>query len=365
MKQSALFRFTPIFAIFALLPHPAAALTINLNYSYDSAAGGFFSQNAVAKAALEAAATDISMAITSTLGGISSSQYTVTGTNGSTSAVFDWNYTITNPATGAQVILTDTEIAPDTVTIYAGMQPLLGTTLGEGGMAGVGLSISGGSSGNWNEDWEGAVASAEAQSNAIFGRGGGPTSYSIKGDITFDLTTATYSVSTGIGLGNLWFDSDINDSGSANTMAELENYWHFDHTTEVESGKYDFYSVAVHEMIHSLGLGGSESWHSLVDGDNWLGANVIALYGTGENVVSEGNHIAPGVMSYRLGDGTLQEPVMSPYLVSGERKYLTEVDLAFMQDTGWETTAVVPEPDLAALAALGLSTLLLIRRRYR
>jgi hypothetical protein len=40
---------------------------------------------------------------------------------------------------------------------------------------------------------------------------------------------------------------------------------------------------------------------------------------------------------------------MDPTITVGTRKYLTDLDLAFLQDMGWE---VVPEPTSAALLLL-------------
>ena len=344
MKQPALFRYSPILALSAVLLSPADAFTIQMDYSFDEAASDFFSNSPFAKAALEAAATDVSNALTSTFGAISGSQYTVTGINGSTSATFDWGYNIANPSTGTQITLSNPGIAADTVVIYAGTRTLGGATLGVGGMGGIAVGIDGFGFGS---EWEGAVASAETQSNDIFGRGGGPTAYLIEGEITLG-STASYSVSTGLGVGGISFDDDT--------------AWHFNHTTDVESGKFDFYSVAVHEILHSLGIGPSLSWNSLVAGNDWTGSNVIDLYGTGVDLISGGDHVAAGTMSYRISDGVEQEAIMSPSLASGQRKQLTELDLAFMQDIGWETIAI-PEPGVWTLAGLGLAAVVFSRRR--
>ena len=121
------------------------------------------------------------------------------------------------PSNGA---LTETIMVPttsdDEVTIFVGVQNLMDTTLGEGGPAGAGFGLSG--SGVASE-WVGAVADAEAQSNAGMGRGGGPTIGSISNSISLGGTTANYTVNYGIAFGTLWFDVDSNNDGNMDFYA--------------------------------------------------------------------------------------------------------------------------------------------------
>lgn len=324
------------------LASPASAVVLVIDYSYDS--NNFFA-NTTAKAALEAAATDIGNAITSSLGAITTDVYT--STNGSTHATFDWNLSITNPTTGGAVTLNTFTAAANQITMYVGARDLSGPTLGVGGPAGAGLGFSGGGFAN---EWVTAVAGAESASNAAMTRGAGPVMGTLTGSSSLGAATANYSLSYGAIAGGLSFDS--------NTI------WHYDHTTAVGVGENDFYSVALHELLHAVGVGTSDSWTSQTSGTNWTGTNVIALMGSGTGLISSGgDHIADGTMSTRISDGGAQEAVMDPTLTVGTRKSLTALDLAFLNDLGFTTASAVPEPSRMILLLVGAGGMLLLRRR--
>jgi hypothetical protein len=187
---------------------------------------------------------------------------------------------------------------------------------------------------------------AEAASNAVMTRGSGP----IIGSIDNTLFGSPFSFKFGTLIGSLALDADTDDNGAFDSASTLDAYWHFDHTAPVPAGKFDFYSVALHEMIHTLGFGTSDTWDAQVSGTNWLGANVIALTGSGADLVT-GGHITASVASFRLIDGAMQEAAMDPSLLRGTRKTLTQLDLAFLRDLGYVT---VPEPSAAVLLAVAL-----------
>ena len=122
------------------------------------------------------------------------------------------------------------------------------------------------------------------------------------------------------------------------------------------AGLHDFYSVALHELLHAVGFGTSATWDSLVSGTDYLGTEGIAANGgNGVGLVNGGgDHLAMGAMSLRILDEVLQEAALNPDLTVGTRKYLTEPDLAVMRDLGLKTFPVsaVPEPSSLALFAL-------------
>ena len=336
----------------ALLTSKANAGII-FDYSNDA---GFFGSHLVAKAALEKAGADINAVINYNLAAITND--VTMGTSGGSSANFDFKYTYTNPTTGASVDILNTALAANEVRIFVGMRNLTGTTLGQGGPGGAGFSASGSDAGG------GTFAAAVANAVAVdqHGRGGGPTISNLSGSFG----GAPFSFNIGSTVGNLWFDSDTNNDSVTDNDATLNANWHFDSTTTVAGGKNDFYSVALHETLHAIGFGTSDTWNSLITGgDDWTGANAIAAAGTGVNLIdlASGAHVASGILSARLSDGVLQQTVMSPSITTGTRKTLTELDVAFLKDLNYSIVAV-PEPSsmLLIAAVAGLAT---VRKRRK
>lgn len=327
----------------SMLSFPASAITIAIDYSHSTSS--FFdtgtANGLLARAAVQAAADDLSAAITTQLDPLSSTRV-YTGTSGSTTVTLTNTLTYTNPDTGISTVFTGTLVG-DEFRIFVGARGLSGATLGQGGPGGVGLNA-GVSGSPANGPAAGILASAN--STAAMLRGAFEIN-SLGGAFGGSFLGTTYSTSYGPSIGNLWFDND----GSTT--------WHLDHTSAVVAGRNDLYSVALHEMMHSLGIGTYDSWDSNVSGMNWLGTEVIALNGTGTGIIDAGgSHIENSIMSFRLSDGALQEVVMDPDITTGTRKQLTQLDLAFLRDIGWQT---VPEP--SSIFLIGLGSLMFLRRK--
>ena len=203
--------------------------------------------------------------------------------------------------------------AANVYTIYAGGRVLGGSTLGVGGAGG--FSASG--SGTWFDDIRYRV-------NGTFNTGWG-------GSLSFDTAT------------NWYFDDDIN-------------------TTESFAVQFDFFSVALHEIVHALGFGTTTSWTSLVNAGTFTGAYASAVAGENPTLASGNGHWAIGTMSTIVGTETAQETAMDPDIAANQRKYLTELDLAGLQDIGY---TAVPEPATLALLAGAGALGLAVRRRRR
>ena len=136
--------------------------------------------------------------------------------------------------------------------------------------------------------------------------------------------------------GSITFDTNLDN----------DRRWHFGETTQgLESDEFDFYSVAVHEMLHVLGfVDGSNAFGALVTTNDqgekvFTGARARAEYDETGNVPlngTDGSHWQEALVDQRF-DGTDQEVVMDPNTAIGERKPLTRLDVAAMSDIGWET----------------------------
>ena len=317
----------------------ASQAGIVLNYSGDS----YFANNPVARAALEAAAADINAAIDfSCLNAVTSDL--ISGTSGPSTADFTLSKFYTNPADGTQTQLPSTQIVAGQVNVFAGARTLSGTTLGVAAPGATGLSA-----GGLFDPLTFPQAVANAEANEQHSRGSGPIVVVQNGT----LAGSNFSFSQGLHTGSVAFDDSAN--------------WHFDHTTAVTAGASDFYSVALHELLHTIGFGVSESWNSLISGTSYLGSEGIAANGgSGAGLVDSTGHFAMGVLSPRISDGVLQEAIMDPDLTLGTRKFLTELDLAVMRDLGLKTippASAIPEPSSAALLVFVAAGVVARRRR--
>jgi hypothetical protein len=342
----------------------APGFSILLDFSSDTATDNFFNQRPLAKQALQAAANDINAVLGgSTLSAISSSgtpnATNITGTFGSTSITSTWQYDYNDPSTGVAKSITAPSIAANTMTVFVGMDKLSSGTLGSGAASGVTINISGS---GFDSQLIKATQAMETLSNSYMTRGGGPIIGHVSDTISFGgANTASYTLNYGPAVGSLLFDQDTNNDGINDSLAQLDAFWHYDYTTPVVAGKADFYSVALHELLHTVGIGDSDTWSSKVSGTTWLGSNVKALNGgSGAGLIApDGQHFADGLLSTNIYTGAAQETVMDPTLTFGTRKQLTQIDVAALKDINW---VAVPEPGSLALA-LCPGLILVIRRR--
>jgi hypothetical protein len=261
----------------------------------------------VAQADLQAAANVLTGRLTDSL-----SALTPGGQN-------SWSATFSNPATGSQQSVNNPSVSANTIVIYVGARNLGASTLGLGGFGG--FSASGAQS--WAD-----LISKRGQTGAPttdFGPWGG--------SISFNNTASWY------------FDSDPS-------------------TVDVPGGQSDFYSVALHELGHVLGIGTATSWNNQISGGQFTGAASAAAHGgTPVPLDASGGHWANGTTSTLPGTSTLQDAAMDPSLTVGTRKNFTDLDFAGLTDVGWQVTPV-PEPEqYAFVAALGLLGFLIYRRR--
>ncbi|MDJ0532486.1 MAG: hypothetical protein QNJ70_08310 [Xenococcaceae cyanobacterium MO_207.B15] len=293
------------------------AFNIAFDYTYDT--NNFFSDQ-TRKDALEEAASYYETYISDTFEAIEYNTASETGVGYDWSMgsgfINTWTASFFHPATGNEVQLVNNSIndfyvAADTITIFAGGRNLSGSTLGEGGTGGVGYSTI--------FDGEGNVLNQDFI-NLVTARGE---------------TGALDANPTDIGLwgGSITFDND----GVIDTGTETISYnWHYDTSTEPASDEVDFLSVAIHELGHVLGFGGS-SWQTNVSNGEFTGTNAVNSYGS--NVpLSDPAHWLDGITSTAI-DGTLnQEVSLDPSITIGTRKILTELDYSGLADIGWEVS---------------------------
>ncbi|MEQ1530601.1 MAG: matrixin family metalloprotease, partial [Methylococcales bacterium] len=225
---------------------------------------------------------------------------------------------VNRPDTGALVTLTDYSVAADNLTVFVGARTLSGE-LGFGGPNAYSASGSSAFIKTVSERGQGSPTSGSAATEfAPWG-----------GQITFSSNATWY------------FDNDLS-------------------TTESFSGN-DFYSIALHELAHVLGVGTSASWQNKIVNGNFTGAAAVAVYG-GAVPLSDSGHWLSGTQSTVMG--VPQEAAMDPEITVGSRKVLTKLDFAGLQDIGWQVTPV-PVPSAVWLFGSALLGFLGLKRKNR
>lgn len=289
MKQ--VMRLGAFFALWVQI-QPASALTVTLDYSYDS---GFFT--AERQAVLSAAANAFETRLQDNLLAVTS------GGGNNFSAVFN------NPSSGAQVTLSNYSVSADEVVVYVGAQSL-GGSLGYGGPGGFSVSYS-------SIEYLDLVT-ARGQAGALAAT---PTDFGPWG-------------------GAITFNSDAGWYADPNPG-----------TVEGFSGLNDLYSVAVHELGHVLGIGTADSWAAQIAGSDFAGAASVAAYGSAVPLAGDASHWDNSVWSFVAG--AAQEAAMTPALLVGSRKFFTDLDYAALSDIGWEVTPV-PELETWVMLSAGV-----------
>lgn len=287
-----------------------AGITIQFDYSLDT--NNFFSgPNSDRRAYLESAGGFFESILNDNLTGI-----TPGGPN-------TWTASFFHPGNGTNATANNLIIPENTIIVYAGGQALGGNTLGQGGPGGYSAGGFGSFLDNLENRGQGVTTGAGATDFSLWG-----------GSITFDTQTDWY------------FDDDVSD-------------FSYDGGSE----QIDFYSVAIHELGHVLGVGGADSWlNQIITDDDELyftGANSVAA-NAGNVLLANAGHLDTSLTSNVYGQNIAQEPAMSPSIGDGERKYFTDLDVTILEDIGW---TVIPEPSTYALLAGLIVSCLWVRRR--
>jgi len=250
----------------------ASAVTIQLDYSYDT--NNFFNTQ-LKRDLMQAAADTIASRLTDQLTAIVPG-----GAN-------TWNEKFFSPATGGVVTIPNASIAANTMLVYVGGRDLGGGgTLGQGG----------------NGYYSDAFGDAAFISSLSRGQGnvsgGSATDYGVwGGSVTFNTNPATL--------------------------------FSFSNQTPTNA-TYDFFSVAIHELGHVLGIGTADSWSKQVGGGAFSGPHAKAANG-GVNVplTPDKGHWLAGTLS----DGRFA--AMGSALYYNTRTGFTSLDFAGLADIGW------------------------------
>jgi hypothetical protein len=296
---------------------PSQAIDIVIDYTYDT--NDFFTVGSPARSTIEAVADFYSEILDDTFSPISTPPPLVSSLppeQNPGTAYWEWTMLFNHPSAAGQVTLLDETIEADEYRIYVGAKNLPGDAIGQGGTGGRGWRSYNDGGYFTTEEVDQINAITAAFSTAVTTRGepGGFAAWG--GRVSFDL------------------DASVN--------------WHFDHTTPPVEGENDLLSVAIHEIGHALGLGGSSAWTALTTGSGdaalFTGAAASAVYGgyvpLAYNLVegipvADKAHWREGIASTVFGSAAAQEAAMDPSLTVGTRKRLTALDAAALTDIGW------------------------------
>lgn len=300
--------------LIATLSVPAQAIDVVFDYTYDSA--GFFTSEK--RGVLDQVAQVFSLNLVDTLSAI-----TPSGSNAFTARLY-------NPQDpfGAELQINNFSIPENEIRIFVGSHAFSGQTLGVGG---PGFQSVSGSTAFINNALSRGEPGALTQVETDFGPWGG-------------------SISFGANV-NWYFDSDVS-------------------TVEGFSG-FDFYTVAMHETAHVFGFGTADSWFDAVVGDTFTGAVTTATNGGAAVALQSDGTDAHFATTLRgVANGNSQIPLLSPFIPSGQRRFMTNLDWAALDDIGWEVASLqatvpapVPEPRTWAMMLGGVMLIGMMARR--
>ena len=128
--------------------------------------------------------------------------------------------------------------------------------------------------------------------------------------------------------GTISFNSDL-----------TEVPWHFDiSTADLKTNEFDFITVAMHELLHLLGIGISVSFADHVNlAGEFIGAEALAAGSTTNpklKLDEYESHWQSGTKS--PWNGNIQEALLAPGIFPGRRAFPTKLDRAALRDIGWE-----------------------------
>lgn len=120
-------------------------------------------------------------------------------------------------------------------------------------------------------------------------------------------------------------------AGSISFKGSIDYF--FDSTPEshgdLPKNKYDFISLATHELGHVLGFAACPAFTAQEDGENFIGKAAVAANGGPVPLEADLGHFADGTESDAV------EALMTPKLLNGVRRTPTTLDVATLLDIGY------------------------------
>ena len=257
----------------AVLQNPPASSSLKFRFDYSLDTSGFFN-DAARRTLLQTIADNLSSKFSDSLSAIQPQ----TGDS--------WVAKFKHPVTGLDTSRTNLSIAANELLVFVGARDLAGF---EGGLA-----DRGGFSAQSTRPAFVAAVQTRGQSGA----------------------TASPASDVGPWGGSIAFDSGQN--------------WYFGtNASNLQNNQLDFASVASHELMHVMGFGTTASWDNKIINSRFVAPNTTAVYGN-SIPLADADHFANNLQI----DG--RKPTMTQIINAGERLLPTRLDLAGLQDIGWQ-----------------------------
>ncbi len=260
----------------------AVAFTIQIDYSYDT--DNFFN-TPEKREAMEAVAGFFEEVLADNLLRIDPSEFPSAS----------WTARFTHPSTGGQESIVDLVVPEDTLIIYVGARALQEQVSGQGG--------------------PGAFSASGFQSwfDRVRGRGN-------PGALGPDIEQTDFAPWGG----SMTFNSSVS--------------WNFS-LTENQPGR-EFVTVALHEMMHVLGIGTAPSWNNLRSGGKFNGPAAVQSFGSAPDADSGHLLDADSTLfgSFGATHGQMRPALMLPVWIDTGTNFdvATDLDLAVLEDIGWQ-----------------------------
>lgn len=257
----------------AVLQNPPVSSSLKFRFDYSLDTTGFFNDVA-RKTLLQTIADNLSSKFSDSLSAIQPQ------------AGDSWDAKFKHPVTGLNTSRTNLSIAANELLVFVGARDLAGF---EGGLA-----DRGGFSAQSTRPAFVAAVQTRGQSGA----------------------TASPASDVGPWGGSIAFDSGQN--------------WYFGtDPNNLQSNQLDFASVASHELMHVMGFGTTASWDNKIVNSRFVAPNTTAVYGN-TIPLADADHFANNLQI----DG--RKPTMTQIINAGERILPSRLDLAGLQDIGWQ-----------------------------
>jgi PKD repeat protein len=200
-----------------------------------------------------------------------------------------WVAKFSHPSTGADATRTNMTIAANEMVVFVGARPLSSSEGGIGNRGGYTVS---------------STRAAFVTAVQTRGQAG---------------ALATPATDVGPWGGSIAFDST--------------KTWYFgSNPAGIKANEYDFAMIAAHEFLHVLGFGTTPSFNNKLVNNRFTGTRATQEYGS-TVPMGDADHFAND-LNYKG-----RRPLMVPTFLPGERLLTSRLDLAAMQDIGWQLIA--------------------------